>query len=193
MKPKYIIVEVYMDYLQKMLKKTGVVSIVESVIFIVLGIVLIHKADVAIKIISYVLGMLFIIYGAVKVVQGIKLQKNNYEAYNYELVFGLMFIVIGIVTMYYGSAIETILRIIIGIWIIYSSLIKFTLTLKMRQLELRIWGYSFLLSLIMFICGLFIILNSGAIIATIGVIMIIYSVIDIIDDIICLKNINDLL
>lgn len=182
-----------MDYLQKMLKKTGVVSIVESVIFIVLGIVLIHKADVAIKIISYVLGMLFIIYGAVKVVQGIKLQKNNYEAYNYELVFGLMFIVIGIVTMYYGSAIETILRIIIGIWIIYSSLIKFTLTLKMRQLELRIWGYSFLLSLIMFICGLFIILNSGAIIATIGVIMIIYSVIDIIDDIICLKNINDLL
>ena len=193
MKPKYIIVEVYMDYLQKMLKKTGVVSIVESVIFIVLGIVLIHEADVAIKIISYVLGMLFIIYGAVKVVQGIKLQKNNYEAYNYELVFGLMFIVIGIVTMYYGSAIETILRIIIGIWIIYSSLIKFTLTLKMRQLELRIWGYSFLLSLIMFICGLFIILNSGAIIATIGVIMIIYSVIDIIDDIICLKNINDLL
>ena len=182
-----------MDYLQKMLKKTGVVSIVESVIFIVLGIVLIHEADVAIKIISYVLGMLFIIYGAVKVVQGIKLQKNNYEAYNYELVFGLMFVVIGIVTMYYGSAIETILRIIIGIWIIYSSLIKFTLTLKMRQLELRIWGYSFLLSFIMFICGLFIILNSGAIIATIGVIMIIYSVIDIIDDIICLKNINDLL
>ena len=182
-----------MDYLSKMLKKTGVISIIESVIFIILGIILIIKADVAIKIISYVLGVLFIIYGAVKVVQGIKMQQTNFEAYNYELVFGLMFVVIGIVTMYYGSAIETILRIIIGIWTIYSSLIKFTLTLKMRQLELNVWGYSFLLSLIMFICGLFIILNPGAIITTIGVIMMIYSVIDIIDDIICIKNINDLL
>ena len=182
-----------MEYIQKMLKKTGVISIIESIIFIILGIILITKADVAVNIISKVLGIMFIIYGAVKVVQGIQLQKNNYEAYNYELVFGIMFVIIGIVTMYYGSAIETILRIIIGIWIIYSSLIKFTLTLKMRQLELRVWGYSFLLSLVMFICGLFIILNSGALIATIGVLMIIYSVIDIIDDIICIKNINDLL
>lgn len=182
-----------MEYLQKMLKKTGLISIIESIVFIILGIILITKADLAVRVISYVLGLLFIVYGGIKVFQGIQLQKNNYEAYNYELVFGLMLIVIGVVTMYYGSAIETILRIIIGIWIIYSSLIKFTLTLKMRQLELRVWGYSFILSLVMFLCGLFILLNSGAIIASIGIIMIVYSVIDIIDDIICIKNINDLL
>ena len=182
-----------MEYLQKMLKKTGLISIIESIVFIILGIILIAKADVAVKVISYVLGLLFIIYGVIKTIQGIQLQNNNYEAYNYELVFGIMSIVIGIVTMYYGRAIETILRIILGIWIIYSSLIKFTLTLKMRQLELRAWGYSFLLSCIMFICGLLIILNSGALIATIGIIMIVYSIVDIIDDIICIKNINDLL
>ena len=148
-----------MEYLQKMLKKTGLISIIESIVFIILGIILITKADLAVRVISYVLGLLFIVYGGIKVFQGIQLQKNNYEAYNYELVFGLMLIVIGVVTMYYGSAIETILRIIIGIWIIYSSLIKFTLTLKMRQLELRVWGYSFILSIVMFLCLLFILLN----------------------------------
>ena len=121
-----------MEYLQKMLKKTGLISIIESIVFIILGIILITKADLAVRVISYVLGLLFIVYGGIKVFQGIQLQKNNYEAYNYELVFGLMLIVIGVVTMYYGSAIETILRIIIGIWIVYSSLIKFTLTLTLN-------------------------------------------------------------
>lgn len=182
-----------MEYVGKMLKKTGMVSIVESIVFIILGIILIWKADVAIKVISFILGVLFIAFGIFKVAQGIGMQKEHYEAYNYELVFGLMAVVIGIVTMYYGSAIETILRIIIGIWIIYSSLIKFTLSLKMKQLELRAWGYSFILSVIMFVCGLFVILNAGAIISIVGAIMIFYSVIDIIDDIICLRNIKDLL
>ena len=63
----------------------------------------------------------------------------------------------------------------------------------MKQLELMAWGYSFILSVVMFLCGLFIILNAGVIIATIGALMIVYSVIDIIDDVICLRNIKDLL
>ena len=182
-----------MEYIGKMLKKTGAISIVESIIFIILGIILIWKADVAIKVISFILGIALVLVGAIKVVQGLQIQKENYETYNYELVFGLMTVIIGIVTMYYGSAIETILRIIIGIWIIYSSLIKLTLSLKMKQLELPAWGYSIILSFVMFLCGLFVILNAGVIIKIIGIIMIIYSVIDIIADIICLKNIRDLL
>ena len=40
-----------MEYVGKMLKKTGMVSIVESIVFIILGIILIWKADVAIKVI----------------------------------------------------------------------------------------------------------------------------------------------
>ena len=98
-----------------------------------------------------------------------------------------------ILKIWCDSLIETILRIIIGIWIIYSSLIKLTLALKMKQLEIIAWGYSLILSIVMFLCGLFIILNSGVIIVTIGIIMIVYSIIDIIDNVICLKNIKDLL
>ena len=182
-----------MEYLGKMLKKTGIVSIIESIVFIIIGIVLIWKAELAIKIISYILGLLFIVFGIVKIVQALGMRNDQYEMYNYELIYGLMAIVIGIITMYYGSAIETILRIIIGIWIIYSSLVKFTLSLKMKQLEVRVWGYSLILSIGMFICGLFVLLNSGVLISVIGALMIVYSVIDIIDDIICLKNIKEIL
>ena len=44
-----------MEYLDKMLKKTGYISIIESIIFIILGGILIWKAEAAIKIISIII------------------------------------------------------------------------------------------------------------------------------------------
>ena len=44
----------------------------------------------------------------------------------------------------------------------------------------------------MLICGIYIVANSGAIVSTIGVFVLIYSIIDIIENIIFLKNVNDI-
>lgn len=181
-----------MEYIEKFLKKTGIVSIIESIVFIILGAILVWKADIAIKVISYILGGIFIIIGIMKVIGYFSMNKTHYELYNYELIYGLMAIVIGIITIYYSTTIETILRIIIGIWIIYSSFIKLTLSIKMKEMEIRAWVYSLILAIIMFGCGLYIALNAGTIIVTIGIIMIIYSIIDIIEDIICMINIKEL-
>lgn len=181
-----------MEYIEKFLKKTGIVSIIESIVFIILGAILVWKADIAIKVISYILGGIFIIIGIMKVIGYFSMNKAHYELYNYELIYGLMAIVIGIITIYYSTTIETILRIIIGIWIIYSSFIKLTLSIKMKEMEIRAWVYSLILAIIMFGCGLYIALNAGTIIVTIGIIMIIYSIIDIIEDIICMINIKEL-
>lgn len=181
-----------MEYLEKILKKTGIVSIIESIVFIIIGILLVWKADLALKIISYILGGIFIIIGVFRVIQYFAMYKEHYELYNYELIYGLMAVVIGIITVYYSSIIETILRIIIGVWIIYSSFIKLTLSLKMRDIGASVWIYSLIFAIIMFICGLYVILNSGAIIATIGIAMIIYSIIDIVEDIICMINMKEM-
>ena len=183
----------FVEYLDKMLKKTGYISILESIIFIILGGILIWKAETAIKIISIVLGLIFIIMGAGKVIGHFTINKKFVEFYNYELIYGLMAIVFGFIIIYYSSTIETILRIIVGIWIIYSSFVKLALSLKIKQVESKAWIYSIILSLIMFGCGIFIILNEGTIIATVGIIMIIYSIIDIVEDLICIKNIREIL
>lgn len=176
----------------KLLKKTGLISILESIIFIILGGVLIWKADLAVKMISYILGGVFIVIGLAKVIKYFTVCKENYDFYSYELIFGLMTIVIGGIIMYYSSAIETILRIIIGLWIIYSSFVKFSLSFKLKQIGVKIWPASLVLAVIMFICGLYVILNPGTIIVTIGIAMIIYSIIDIVEDVIYMKNIDDL-
>lgn len=178
-----------MDYLEKILKKTGFISIIESLVFIAIGLFLFWKSELALKVISYVLGSIFIILGIIEIIKYFFTYKDNYEVFNYELIFGLMTVVIGIITIYYSNTIETILRIIIGIWIIYSSLVKFSVTLRLKNLGLPVWVYSLVLSILMLLCGLYVILNAGTILATIGIAIIIYSVIDIVEDIIYLKSI----
>ena len=67
-----------------------------------------------------------------------------------------------------------------------------SLALKLKNLNLKVWIYSLVLAIIMFICGLYITLNSGAIIVTIGWMMVISSIIDIIQDVIFMKNVKEI-
>jgi len=181
-----------MEFVQRALRKTGLISIVESVIFMILGIILIVKAEAAVKVISYIFGGIFILIGLLKTIAYFFTRKDDFAPYTYDLIYGLMSIVIGIITIYYSSTIETILRVIIGIWIIYSALVKFSLTLKIRSLESKAWFVSLILSIIMFACGLFIILNSGTIVVTIGIMIVVYAVLDIIEDIICMIKLREI-
>lgn len=180
-----------MEYIQKILKKSGWISIIVSLIFALLGIILILKPNEIIKIISYIIGGIFIIVGTYKIYSHIK-TKGKYDLYNYELIFGLLAIIIGIVAIIYSNTIETIFRILIGLWIIYTAIVRISSSIKMKNLKIKLWIYSMIISIIMFIFGLYIILNSGAIIETIGIIMIIYSIMDIIESVIMIRNIKDI-
>ncbi|MCI8397168.1 MAG: hypothetical protein HFJ52_06030 [Clostridia bacterium] len=180
-----------MDYIEKIFKKTGWISICESIVFAILGIILIWKPVETVNLISYILGSIFVLIGAFKVVNYF-LSKGKYDFYNYDLILGLMAIVIGIITFAYSDTIGAIFRIIIGVWIIYSSLIRINLAFKIKTIGVSVWSYSLILAIIMFACGLFVTMNAGSVVVTIGIMMIIYSVIDIIEDIIFMRNVKEI-
>ena len=178
-----------MEYIQKILKKSGTVSIIESIIFAVLGIILIAKPETTVKVISYILGISFILIGAYKIIEYIK-EKGKKDLFNYQLVYGVMAIIIGIVTIIYSSTIGTIFRIIIGIWIIYSAVVRASSALKLKNAKSNIWLYTLIIAVAMFICGLYIVLNEGTIVVTIGIIMLVYAIMDIIENVIFIKHLD---
>ena len=181
-----------MDTLKNILRKSGWISILESVIFAIIGLVLVLKPEGTVKFCSYILGIIFICVGIYKIIN-YYLAKDNNDFYNNDVVYGIIAIIIGIVTMVYSNTLGSIFRVIIGIWIIYSALIRISSSIKLKSMGLKIWSYSFILAIIMLACGIFIISNSGAVIITIGISIIIYSVIDIIEDIIFMNNVKNIL
>lgn len=180
-----------MQYLKDLLKKSGWMSIAESLVFAILGIILIWQKDAIMSMIAYILGAVFILLGIIKVVNYVQ-TKSKSDLYNYELVYGIMAVIIGIVIMVYSSTISKIFGIIIGIWIVYSSVVRASSALKLKQIKSNIWIYSLVIAVIMFICGLVVIFNTGAIPATIGAIMITYAVLDIIENVIFINNVKKL-
>lgn len=181
-----------MEYLRIALKKTAKSSIIESIIFAILGTILVCKPEGTLKAITWILGSIFIVIGIYKIINYFaKSGKNDF--YNFELIYGLTSIVIGIITMAYMNIIGSVFRIIIGVWIIYTSFVRINTAFQIKRFGNRAWIFGLILAINMLMCGLYMVINTGTVIITIGIIMIIYSVIDIIENIIFIKNVKEIL
>lgn len=178
-----------MEYLGKILKKTGWSSIITSTVFAIIGIVLIASPEATITIISTILGITLALIGGYKIIDYLK-HKGQYNSYSYDLAYGIIAIILGIVAIVYHQEIGTIFRILIGLWIIYSSVIRITLSLSLRATKSKIWIYSLVIALIMLACGIYTISNAGTIVMAVGIVILIYSILDIIEGIIFLKNLK---
>ena len=174
------------------LKKSGWTDILVSLVFAVIAIFMITKSDAVVKIISYVLGGIFIIMGAVKIIDYFA-SKGKYDLYNYDLIYGIIAIIIGLVTIFCSSLIESMFRIVIAIWIIYSGLVRLSLSTKLRAAQISMWNMSLVLSILMIIGGIFILFQSGSIVLSIGIIILVYSILDLVESIIFMKNVDELL
>ena len=180
-----------MEYLEKIVKKRGWETLISSIVFAILGIILIINPEGTIKVVSYILGAMFILTGIVKIVNYF-LTKGKYDLFNYDIAFGVITIIIGIVTIVYSMEISSIMRILIGLWIIYSSILRLNLAFKLKTIESNIWISSLIIAIIMMICGLYIIFIANAILMTIGIVILIYAISDIIESILFLMNTNKL-
>ncbi len=174
------------------LKKSGWTDILVSLVFAVVAIFMITKSDAVVKIISYVLGGIFIVMGAVKIIDYFA-SKGKSDLYNYDSIYGIIAIIIGLVTIFCSSLIESMFRIVIAIWIIYSGLVRLSLSLKLHTAKIKVWSVSLILSIIMIIGGIYMLFQSGALVLTIGIIMLVYSIIDLIESAIFIKYVDKLL
>ena len=166
-------------------KKTGWTNILLCVVFAIIGIFMIMNPSSATKVISYILGGCFIAIGVIKIANYI-ISKGNSDFYNNDLLYG-------IIAIFYSSLIESVFRIVIGIWIIYSGLLRLSLSLKLHSAKINIWSASLILSIIMIIGGIYMICNNGALISVIGIIMLLYSIIDLIESAIFVKYVDEVL
>ena len=175
--------------LEKFLKKSGWTDIVLSLIFIIFGIILIANPEVVASSISIILGMIFIVLGIMKIANYFYTSKMD----NYLLAVGIISIIIGIVIMFCADIILSFFRILIAIWIIYSGIMNLQTTISWKDYKSKLWIFSIILSILTLLAGIYILVNSGAIFQTIGVIILGYGIMDVIENIIFIKKVDNYL
>ena len=179
----------YLDYLKKIFKRTEGISLIISIAFAIIGIILIVNPEGMMQAISYILGIGFILVGVFKIIETAT-NKVTGNIYSNDMVYGIMAIVVGIIIMVFSGTIGAIFRIVIGIWIIYTSLINIISAVKLKELNSKNWIPTLVIAILMLACGIFVIATSGVIVATVGVFIVIYSVMDIIETLVLLKDLK---
>ncbi len=177
------------EQLGSSLKKSAWAAVFESLITIILGVLLIVWPDIVIKVIAYVVGTFLIIKGAYQVINYFVVKGQN-DFFNNNLLSGVISVLIGLALLLIGEEIANVFRIIIGIWMIYESLVRINTAIKFHAAGINAWKYILILALMMLVLGVFVTFYSGAVVALIGWMMVLVGIIGIVSDTMFIQYIN---
>ena len=173
----------------KIIKKELNISIISSIIYIILGIIIVLNPETTLNIVSTTISVLAIIYGMIMTIINIA---NIREEGN--LIFGILLVVMGIALLIYPNSLNVLISLGIGIWFISSSVsrIKFAVLLKdIKELNWLIVLISAIITLLIGISFIFTPLSSAVALTTASaILMIVYSIIDIFEILFIKKNIK---
>ena len=170
-------------------KKELNVSIVSSVLYIVLGIFIVLNPDGALKAISLTIAWFAIIFGIIfTIINVTRLKKEG------SLLFGILLIVMGIALLIYPESLNLLISLGVGIWFISSSVSRIKMAIMLKDIKEMNWLIILIPAILTLLIGIsfvFAPLASAVTLAIItGVLMIVYSVIDIFEIVMIKKNIK---
>jgi len=160
-------------------KKITINNLIFSLLFFVFGIILLTSTDDLISIASKIIGVILIIVGIIKTIIYIYMKGKLGKYKITELIVGILIICCGVLLLLYSSALSFAIRIVIGTWVFFVSINKIIFALSIRHIDSTGFKVYITTSLLMLIVGMF--LLSGFFDKIVGIFIIIYSIIEIID------------
>lgn len=164
-------------------------GIILTIVFLLVGGILIIKPDISFNIISYLIGASLIVSGIYLFIIDSKTKNIFINVFLYAILLTL----IGILIILNPITLKVILPIFLGLWFLISGIFKIRLDIYMKDEPYFI--LSLITNIITVICGVILLINPvesvSAITISLGIIIVVSSISSLIDIIIFKKNINN--
>ena len=172
------------------MKNSKSLSIVSSILFIIVGLIVFLKPNMIVMFISYFVGGLLIAVGIYKSVNYYIHDKNLGVVNSNEIAFGISAIVLGLLFIFLAGAIELLLRFIIGGWLLFAGISKLSKTFYTTERNANFYSLI-IIGFLFMAAGLYIILVSNLALSIIGLFMVLYGVINLISLFISKDSLNN--
>lgn len=163
-------------------------GIILTIVFLLVGGILIVKPDISFNVISYLIGASLIVSGIYLFIIDSKTKNIFINVFLYAILLTL----IGILIILNPITLKVILPIFLGLWFLISGIFKIRLDIYMKDEPYFI--LSLITNIITVICGVILLINPvesvSAITISLGIIIVVSSISSLIDIIIFKKNIN---
>ena len=118
-----------LDYLKKYEKG----AIITSILLIIISIFLIAIPGIVLSTLVTVFGIIFFAEGLINIISYI-FEDKEIRAFSNELILGIILLVFGLIILLNQVAFISILPIIIGMWLIIKSVMKFQLAINLKSM-----------------------------------------------------------
>lgn len=166
-------------------------SIIISIIMFIIGLIFIIYPEVSFTTITYTLSILLIVNGIYFLIE-----KESSIFFSSFLTLGVVELLLGIIMLVNPDIVKTLFPIVAGIIMITKSTLDLRLSILLYRNNINSWLSLLICSIISIICGLIIILNPSigtiALTTSLGILITVYSISNIIDTIIFKNNIKEI-
>lgn len=155
-------------------------SLLSSILFFIIGAILFSSADKVISFISITFGIILAVSGIIEIIiYIIENKKEEIIPKKSRVLLSIFLIGLAIVFIFFSQVVEQFIRFIVGAWILFSGIMRFINAISMNK-KSRKFLPLLIVSILLMCIGVYTILIGDIILSTIGIIMMIYSVMEII-------------
>lgn len=168
------------------LKRGTIINLISAFLFLLIGIVLATNPVITLNVVTYIIETILIVWGAITIINYVRVDSRN-DAFSFGFVQGVVCILLALFLIINPKIIAIILPICIGISMIFGSIARLQVAIRLSVWGQKTAGWYILIAILMFSIGLIIICNpfktAAILVQILGVGIITYSVFDIIHSI----------
>lgn len=180
--------------MNKLLKRVFGLNIITSIVFLILGMFLIFRAEGTISLISSIIGIILILNGGFSLIQYFRIRTAS--TFRVDLIYGIIAVIAGFVLILNPEAILSVIPFILGIYFVGNGIMNLKYAIDVKNYRNNSSVVSFVSPILMILCGILLIANpfGGVVTVTklIGIFLVVYSVIDIINYLCIHKGVKEL-
>lgn len=175
-------------------KKYEKTSIVVSILMLILSMFLIAKPEMSVQVLISLFGTVLIVTGIINIISYFDTERDT-RLMNFSFAEGILETITGILVVCCSAYLAPIYTVILGIWLIVVSIIKFQLSINLSVIDASGWPAMLIFAILSTIAGFVILFNpfeaTIAISMLAGIIIAVYSVLDIIEAIYTLSIVKE--
>ena len=162
-----------------MLKKMRNSLIIMSVLYLILGIIMLIFPTEVSDFICYLVGLMFVFLGVSAVVMYMK-EDEKTPFSSFTLVFGILFGAFGVYIVLNPKLLASFIPLVVGVFLIVDSISKLSLSFDLKKIQYKNWWQMMIVAFVILACGIFLLTTPFAVvkvsIMVIGAILIALSI-----------------
>lgn len=166
-------------------------GILVSILFFILGLVLLINPALSVLVIAYTIGIILIINGI-----SYLLESSSKVLFYDPMLIGIMSLILGVVIIIKPDIFTIMIPVMLGIWFVIYGIIKYKFSVILSEVKANGWGMTLASSLFTICSGVILMIfpriGIASLVFMMGVLLIVYSISDIINFFIVKKRVNDI-